>query len=1154
MKVMIVSAFPPDPAPEANHALHLSEHLAKTGADVHVLCRKGSVSGETKGVSVHALMDNWSWSSLPLVNRALRDIRPDAVLILYLGWVYDYHPMVTFLPTLCHKVLPGIPCITQFENIDASVPPQPLRVAALRKAVELWVGRRHVHRHFGTLLSESDQVIVLSSPHRDRLATYHRSILDKTTILPPPPLTRICSDEPALARRRSREALGASDEDFVWVYWGYIYPGKGVETLFEAFRSASILAPHLKLVIAGGELEFPPGSQRCRDYHARVRMLPEQFGIAERVTWTGAFGWDSDAGSRHLLAADACVLPFDYGVTLNNSSLAAAAAHGLPIIGTDLNDGRDEMLEHGRNIYLCRPRDAAMLSAAMLLVATDRSVRERLRLGATSLARSWHQWGAATGRLTRLLQALARIDDSSARASRPATVSLGRVPITHSETGRRTTAPPRRSSTVRRSQQDRVAECTSIPRVSVVVAAYNVEPYISQCLDALVNQTLPGVELIVVNDASTDGTLEIIKAYEKAYPNIRLIECERNIGLASVRNVGMQAATGEYVAFADGDDWVDIRMCERLYERANADGSDVVIASATVFFEDRKTFAPLFDGPIREILPLRLRTLPTNLRNDPLLLLVEPVAWIKLYRRAFLENEGIMFEDGMNSYEDVCFHFSALFKASRISLSNEPISFYRQKRPGKISGRTNRKVFEVFSVFRKIRDNLDQWNASPEIWAMFLKISLRQYDWLIRDRLPREQRREFIGRVAEELRAVPEAAFSALIPYAPPHERIRLMCMRRSWLWAYRQAVAMRCPWYPLMDLSLPDRRRRLIRSAARRSVNTIRRRTANLVRAITDKAADLPQFRQSLEALRAEGQHIITHSRVCRGGAPLVVASRIEDEQYFFHTPNPEAGLADATWRVEHDFYLTRYATFRPGDVVIDVGAHLGVLSIHLAKKFPFITVFAIEPNPAHFECLLRNIEINGTENVVPIRKALSEDGKERTLYTDPQDGRWATVDQVTAGSRQFMYTTQVSSITLEQLYAQYGLEHCRLLKITAPGVTTRALRAFQRRRSVDLLCGEVDLDRCQRVQIEGESWRIARQHFWRTLVRDGGSAQTGWIQELPREPGWEPSAGRAAVAGTEALVYASQAVGEQRYVAEGIPAGISRAQGTSNGRSPTS
>src|SRR5678809_1673371 len=100
MRVLIVSVFPPDPAPEANHALHISELLAESGLDVHVLCGTGSIAATRRDIVVHPVMDDWTWSGLPKLAHCLRESRPDVVFLLYLGWIYRFEPMITFLPTI----------------------------------------------------------------------------------------------------------------------------------------------------------------------------------------------------------------------------------------------------------------------------------------------------------------------------------------------------------------------------------------------------------------------------------------------------------------------------------------------------------------------------------------------------------------------------------------------------------------------------------------------------------------------------------------------------------------------------------------------------------------------------------------------------------------------------------------------------------------------------------------------------------------------------------------------------------------------------------------------------------------------------------------------------------------------------------------------
>ncbi|MFL6711434.1 MAG: FkbM family methyltransferase, partial [Sulfurifustis sp.] len=1005
MKVLIVSAYPPDPAPEANHALHISEHLARSGLDVHVLCKKGSIAAPQSGIVVHAVMENWDWPEAPRLQQCLREARPDVVLLLYIGWVFRHEPMITYLPTFCRQVLPGVPCITQFENVDKGAPTRSLAARLRRKGMQLRAGRG-AHALFGTLLRDSARVIALSTPHRAGLLQNDPAIEDKCDIVPPPPLIRFCTEPHAVARQRARDALGIRADDFVWMYWGYIYPGKGVETLLQAFRSVSRRNRNARLVLVGGSLEFPTGPISCSDYYNMVRQLPDCLGIADRVTWTGDFSWDSEDGSLFLHAGDVCVLPFDYGVTLNNSSLAAATTHDLPVIATELPVGRDQMLEHGRNVYLCPPGDPEILADAMQSIGDSPDLRERLRAGARALAREWHDWSAMTERLIGILESAASAPGTARHLAQPGPLAE--------------TPPYVRLHDIAGAGPDGAVEARA-PRVSVVVAVYNVARYLSQCLDSLVHQTLKDAEIIVVDDASTDDSVRIIRDYQARHPNVRLIQCAHNRGLATVRNIGMRAAKGEYIAFADGDDWVDTRMCEVMYRRAAEDDADVLIADATVFYEDTKSFGRFFDLAIRKSLDPKLRTMPFQLLNAPRVLLLEPVAWPKIYKRSFLERHALSFEDGMNSYEDMCFHFSVLLKAERICLIDDALPFYRQNRPGQISGRTNRKVFEVFDVFRRIHENLSAWKVSTEIWALLVRVQLRQFDWLLKDRVRAADKREFMARVAEQFAAIPAAGLERFAQTATAEELTKVLCMRRQWLRLYERVTRQRWPLVARACAVLRDPRPATLKHGVRRGLGWLRRRAVASCRSFVTRAVNLPVYERQWQAVNDRlAQLGGAKALIAEGAEPLIQVCRIRDHTLFLSYPSCWSGMADALWRMEHDYYLTQTAVFRPGDVVVDVGAHVGVVSLYLAKKYPFIQVYAVEPDPLHFACLERNIEINGATNVTPINKAISgdTDGGSRTLYVDVWTSAWASIHRQSAASRQVLRTTSVATMTLEQLF----------------------------------------------------------------------------------------------------------------------------------------
>jgi glycosyltransferase EpsH len=123
-------------------------------------------------------------------------------------------------------------------------------------------------------------------------------------------------------------------------------------------------------------------------------------------------------------------------------------------------------------------------------------------------------------------------------------------------------------------------------KVSIIVPVYNVEKYIDQCLDSLVNQTLKDIEIIIINDGSTDNSQSIINKYVKKYPQKIKSIIKENGGQGSARNLGLEIAKGEYIGFVDSDDYVDLDMYEKMYSKAKKEKSDIVICDMKDHFEN----------------------------------------------------------------------------------------------------------------------------------------------------------------------------------------------------------------------------------------------------------------------------------------------------------------------------------------------------------------------------------------------------------------------------------------------------------------------------------------------------------------------------------------------------------------------------------------
>ena len=210
-------------------------------------------------------------------------------------------------------------------------------------------------------------------------------------------------------------------------------------------------------------------------------------------------------------------------------------------------------------------------------------------------------------------------------------------------------------------------------KVSIIVPVYNVEKYLRECLDSLVNQTLKDIEIICINDASPDNSLKILKEYKKKYPKlIKIIDLKNNVGVGYARNHGLDKAQGEYIAFVDPDDYVDVTMCEKLYAFAKKNGADLVpfnyIALRHKNIKYKNTIHNCFDK-----LQLRVPKSQFALKayNGVVLWFYHRVIW-----------EDIRFPNCI--YEDLAVKIFPIIHSGKIMYLDEYFYFYREKREGSI--------------------------------------------------------------------------------------------------------------------------------------------------------------------------------------------------------------------------------------------------------------------------------------------------------------------------------------------------------------------------------------------------------------------------------------------------------------------------------------
>ena len=220
-------------------------------------------------------------------------------------------------------------------------------------------------------------------------------------------------------------------------------------------------------------------------------------------------------------------------------------------------------------------------------------------------------------------------------------------------------------------------------KVSVIVPIYNVENYIYECIASIIKQTLQDIEIILVNDGSTDDSIIKIQKLIDNNKNIRLINKE-NGGLSSARNTGLQFATGDYVAFIDSDDYIEPSFLQQLYEEAIKYNLDIAIGGY------KKLYSNIYESIKRNnnLVDIGVTTGVNFLKNEMKCKDYRMEVWDVLYRREFLEKNNLTFEEGL-VYEDELFTPLALFKATRVKLIETNGYIYRQRQNSIMSNKPN---------------------------------------------------------------------------------------------------------------------------------------------------------------------------------------------------------------------------------------------------------------------------------------------------------------------------------------------------------------------------------------------------------------------------------------------------------------------------------
>lgn len=247
-------------------------------------------------------------------------------------------------------------------------------------------------------------------------------------------------------------------------------------------------------------------------------------------------------------------------------------------------------------------------------------------------------------------------------------------------------------------------------KVSVIIPCYNVAEYLPRCIESVITQTLKDIEIICIDDKSTDNTLGILKKYAKKDNRIHIINHKENLGVAVARNDSMDAARGEYIGFVDPDDYIDTDFYEKLYDKAQKTNADIVKAGVISvnmnnnrIFKDTRTFKHIYKFSCS--------------------------FWAAIYKHDFLKKYNIQFPAHIRTSQDSVFLTQSCINTNDIEFVNDTFYRYFYQRPGSLDSQflSHDKAESKYNAFKINLDLIERGLLNKKMRHLFIDEHVLRY-------------------------------------------------------------------------------------------------------------------------------------------------------------------------------------------------------------------------------------------------------------------------------------------------------------------------------------------------------------------------------------------------------------------------------------------
>lgn len=308
------------------------------------------------------------------------------------------------------------------------------------------------------------------------------------------------------------------------------------------------------------------------------------------------------------------------------------------------------------------------------------------------------------------------------------------------------------NSTISSSKEKSDPSSYSDIKVSIIIPVYNVEEYLSECLDSVLNQSLKEIEVICVDDGSTDNSPYILKEYAGKDQRIQVITQE-NSGSGVARNKAIEYVQGEYIGFIDSDDWVDHSMFEKLYENAKLKNSDMIMCPILIVNDNG---GELNDSELRSLSYYNLDCFDESFNDrvfnykdsQDFLLRIAVNVYNKIFKTSMVRECNAKFAEGL-LFQDNIFHYHTYLNASRVSIIRDFLYFHRIRRSGSVQTEKGEGYYDIIPIQNMIMDIFKQL---PDYHEQQLGLINKKINQIIMRyfQVAEEYRAEFFRRIKED--------------------------------------------------------------------------------------------------------------------------------------------------------------------------------------------------------------------------------------------------------------------------------------------------------------------------------------------------------------------------------------------------------------------